>query len=84
MDPATAAGIGIGGSVGLLGILKCLKKALGFKSCKYYSNSNNDECVFGCKATKKVRNENLSKQSIRNLEAKIDAQPDIDEKNDDI
>ncbi len=53
MEPATAAGIGVSGALGLAAIMKFLKRLFGFKSCKYHSKSNNDECIFGCRATKR-------------------------------
>ena len=54
MDPGTAAGIAGSGAFGLYALMKMLKRLFGFKSCKYHSQSNNDECIFGCRATKRA------------------------------
>ncbi len=55
MDPGTAAGIAGSGAFGLYALMKMLKRLLGFKKCKYHSKSDNDECIFGCRATKREK-----------------------------
>ena len=58
MDPGTAAVAGVGGMAGIYAVMKFFKRLLGFKSCKYHSQSNNNECIFGCRATKRAQREN--------------------------
>ena len=64
MEAGAAAGIGISGMAGFYALIKCIKRALGFKSCKYHSKSDNDECIFGCRATKRVKDD----KPIQNIE----------------
>jgi len=58
MDPGSAAAVGVGGMAGLYTVMKFFKRLLGFKSCKYHSQSDNNECIFGCRATKRAQKEN--------------------------
>ena len=59
MYPGSAAVAGVGGMAGLYAVMKFFKRLLGFKSCKYHSQSNNNECIFGCRATKRAQKENI-------------------------
>ena len=65
MDPGIGAAIGVGGMTGLYAILKIVKRLMGFKSCKYHSNSNNDECIFGCKATRRPQRQNITEEESK-------------------
>ena len=60
MEPGTISAIILGSLTGMYALLKGIKRMLGFKKCKCHTNSDDKECVFGCKATKKIRKDQAS------------------------
>ena len=53
--------------LGFLTSTKC-PRILGFKSCKYHSKSNNEECIFGCIARKRQKIKDDEPEQILNKE----------------